>query len=134
MHEDFSRQTAITVSSDRTFGLVWTAFFGLYALAPLRHAAAVRIWALCVAAVLLFLSFLVPKTLHGLNLLAGKFAILLHRLTSPVVMGLVFYGCFAPVGLWNRWRKKDPLGLLPDPSASTQSMATVIKDSDVSAH
>jgi hypothetical protein len=119
MHEDFSRQPVVTVSSDRVFGLVWTAFFTLYGLAPLRHAAAVRVWAIVAAGGLLLLSLLMPKVLHGPNLLAARLATLLHRIMNPVVMGLVFYGCFAPVGLWSRWRKKDPLRLQLDRSAST---------------
>jgi len=34
-------------------------------------------------------------------------------------MGAIFYGFFAPVGVFNRWRKKDPLGLQLDKAAST---------------
>lgn len=119
MHEDFSRQPVVTVSSDRVFGLVWTAFLTLYGLAPLRHAAPVRMWALGVAGGLLLVALFVPKALHRPNLLAGKLAVVFHRVVNPVVMGLIFYGCFVPVGLWNRWRKKDPLRLRLDRSAST---------------
>lgn len=119
MHEDLNRKPAITLSSDRTFGLVWTVFLVLYALAPLRHERGVRVWPMAPAGVLLLLSLFLPRALHGLNLLWGKIGLLLNRVVNPVVMGLIFYGCFVPVGLLTRLRKEDPLQLQLDPSATT---------------
>jgi|ERR1700676_406380 len=119
MHEDFSRNPVVTVSSDRTFGLVWTVFLILYGLAPLRHARGVRVWPMALAGVLLLLSLFLPRALHRPNLLWGKIGLLLNRVVNPVVMGLIFYGCFVPVGLLNRMRRKDPLHLRLSPSAST---------------
>jgi hypothetical protein len=119
MHEDFSRKPVVTVSSDRTFGLVWTVFLVLYGLAPLRHARGVRDWPMSLAGVLLLLSLFLPRALHKPNLLWGKIGLLLSRVVNPIVMGLIFYGCFVPVGLLNRMRRKDPLHLQLDPSAST---------------
>jgi hypothetical protein len=119
MHEDFSRRTQVTTSSDRAFGLVWTVALAIYGLAPLRHGASVRAWPMAVAVLLFLLSLCAPGSLHRPNLLAAKVAVLLHRITNPVVMGIIFYGFFAPVAIFNRWRKKDPLGLHFDKAAST---------------
>lgn len=119
MHEDLNRKPVITVSSDRTFGFVWTVFLVLFSLAPLRHARGVRVWPMALAGVLLLLSLFLPRALHRPNLLSGKIGLLLSRVVNPIVMGLIFYGCFVPVGLLNRLRKKDPLHMQLNPSAST---------------
>src|ERR1700730_11672592 len=102
MHEDLSRNPGMMVSPDRTFGLVWTVFLVLYGLAPLGHARGVRAWPMALAGVMLLLSLFLPTALHGLNLLWGKFGLLLNRVVNPIVMGIIFYGCFVPVGLVNR--------------------------------
>jgi hypothetical protein len=119
IHENLDLKPEVTVSSDRTFGLVWAVFLSLDGVAPLRHAGGVRIWALVAAGLLFGISLSFPKALHIPNLLWAKIALRLHRVINPIVMGLVFYGCFVPVGLWNRIRRKDPLHLRLDGAAST---------------
>jgi hypothetical protein len=118
-HEDFARGAEIKLSSDRTFGLVWTAFLILYGLAPLRHARAIRPWPLAIACGLLFVSVFCSSLLHRPNLLWAKVGLLLNRIVNPIVMGLMFYGCFVPVALVHRIRKKDPLRLARDRDADT---------------
>jgi hypothetical protein len=107
------------LSSDRTFGLVWTVFLILYGLAPLRHARGIRVLPLAIAGVLLPVAVCYSKVLRGPNIWWGKIGLLLNRIVNPIVMGLMFYICFVPVGLLNRMRKKDPLHLKLDPSAGT---------------
>jgi hypothetical protein len=119
MHEDFSRAHAVKLSSNRTFGLVWTAFLFLYGLAPLRHGHGVRVWSIEMACGLLLLSLLAPRSLQIPNELWAKIGLLLSRLVNPVVMAVIYAVCFVPVGIVNRIRKKDPLHLRFDPSAST---------------
>jgi len=119
MHEDFSRKAQVTISSDRTFGLVWTVALAVYGLAPLRHASPVRVWPVAVAGVLLLLSLFVPRSLHGPNLISARVAMLLHTVTTPVIMGFIFYGFFVPVGVLSRLSKKDPLGLQMDKGAAS---------------
>lgn len=119
IHEDWARQPGITISSDRTFGLVWTALLALYGLSPLRHGAPIRIWALSISASTLLISIFAPRVLHGPSLLWAKLALLIHSLVNPILMALLFYGFFVPVGLLNRIRGKDPLRLRFDQAAST---------------
>jgi Saxitoxin biosynthesis operon protein SxtJ len=119
MHEDFSRSAGVKLSSDRTFGLVWTVFLVLYGLAPLRHAGRVRIWLIVLAGMLLLISVIFSRVLHRPNLWWARVGLLLSRVVNPIVMGLLFYICFVPVGLVNRMRRKDPLHLRIIPSAST---------------
>ncbi len=37
------------------------------------------------------------------------FGLILHQVTTPAILGLVYYGCFLPVGLLLRLSGKDPL-------------------------
>jgi predicted membrane protein len=117
--DDFTRNPAVNLSSDRTFGLVWTVFLVLYGLAPLRHAGRVRVWPIVLASILLLISVFFSKVLHRLNLLWARVGLLLSRVVNPIVMGLLFFIGFVPVGLVNRMRRKDPLQLKIIPSAST---------------
>ena len=57
MHEDFTRKEAVQGSSDRSFGFVMAAFFGLVALFQLLYGplSSIRWWALVVAAAFLAL-------------------------------------------------------------------------------
>lgn len=47
----------------------------------------------------------------------------LHRLASPVVLGLVFFLLLTPIGLVMRALGKDPLRLKPEPAAKTYWIA-----------
>jgi hypothetical protein len=119
MHEDYKRQPEVILSSDRTFGLVWTAILLLYGIAPLRHGAHFRMVPLAIAAVLALVSFLVPGLLHFPNRVWARLAILLHRIVNPVVMAALFVIVFIPGGLLYRLRKKDAMGRRLDPDASS---------------
>ncbi|MDX2150924.1 MAG: SxtJ family membrane protein, partial [Bryobacteraceae bacterium] len=49
--------------------------------------------------------------LTPLNRLWAKFGLLLHRLVSPVILAILFYGCITPIGYLMRLTGKDPLRL-----------------------
>ncbi len=119
MHEDLSRKPQISASSERAFGLVWTCVLAIYGVLPLRKGGYLRLWSLALAVALLLVSLCAPRLLSRPNALWAKLALLLHRIVNPIAMGILFYGFFVPLGLFNRMRGKDPLRLLPDPGAST---------------
>src|SRR5580658_1116775 len=109
MHEDYTRRPGITLSSPRTFGFVWTALLLLYGVAPLRHGAHVRTFALASAALLALISLFLPGLLQQPNRLWARVAIVLHRVMNPIVMGALFFCFFVPLGLLYRFRKKDAM-------------------------
>lgn len=116
-HEDLSREHAVRGSSDRSFGLVFAAFFLLLALAPLRRHGSVRVWALAVSAVFLALALLRPVWLQPLNRLWTRLGILLGMIVTPVAMTALFFLVFAPVACLIRMVGKDPLRLGRIPQA-----------------
>jgi hypothetical protein len=118
-HEELTRKHAIRSSSNRTFGLVFAAFWLLFALAPLRKHGTVREWALALSGVFLVLAMGRPLWLQPLNRLWTQLGLLLGRIVTPVVMTVLFFLVFTPVALLVRLLGKDPLRLALDAQAHT---------------
>jgi hypothetical protein len=114
-HEDFQRESEVAGGSDRGFGFVFAVVFLVIGLIPLLSGWAVRWWSLAVAAAFAALAVLAPRALAPLNRLWLKLGLLLHRVVTPVVMGILFYGTVVPTGLVMRALGKDPLRLRHHP-------------------
>ena len=121
MHEDFTRKEAVQGSSDRSFGFVMAAFFGLVALFPLLHGplSSIRWWALVLAAAFLAFALLWPAALRPLNRAWLRLGLLLSKVVSPVVLMILFYATVTPIGILMRWAGKDPLRLRRDAAAAS---------------
>ncbi len=109
LHEDFGREDGPKAGSERGFGIVFAVVFVLVGLWPLWDGGPVRNWALIVAAVFLAAAFLLPAVLRPLNRLWFLFGLALHKVMSPLVMGLLFYQTVTPIALIMRAVAKDPL-------------------------
>jgi predicted membrane metal-binding protein len=116
-HETFDRKHEVKGSSDRTFGLVFAAFFLIVTLTPLRKHLPPRWWALALAAAFALVAVVAPGVLKPLNKAWMRFGLLLSKVTSPVVMGVIFYGFVTPYALIARALGKDPLRLRFDAKA-----------------
>jgi hypothetical protein len=110
---------ALQRSSNRTFGLVFTAFFALLALLPLLRGHTVRRWALLSSALFLVAAFAAPKILAPLNRAWSALGEFLHAVVNPLVLGVLFYLVFTPFGWVLRRMGKDFLRLRPAPGAPT---------------
>jgi hypothetical protein len=108
-HEDFRQEKKVEGSTERSFGLVFTVVFLLVGLAPLLNDVPPRIWSLVLAGAFCFLALVAPVWLGPLNRLWFRFGMVLHRITNPVVLGLIFAIAILPVGLLLRLAGKDPL-------------------------
>lgn len=119
LHEDFRRKQEGEGGSDRGFGIVFAIFFTLIALLPLRSHHPVRWWALALAVLFLAIALLQPVWLRPLNRIWTKLGLLMGRVVSPVVTGLLFFLVVTPIGLLFRLLKKDPLRLASSAGTST---------------
>lgn len=119
MHENWHRPEAPKPSSDRTFGLVFTAFFATVAFLPLARGHRMRGWAGFVAGVFLVAALVAPKALAPLNRIWTLLGAALHRITNPMILGVFFYLVFAPLGWFMRLMGKDFLRLERLPSADS---------------
>jgi hypothetical protein len=115
-HEDFKRDEEVAVSSDRSFGFVFAVVFALVGLWPLTGGESVRLWALAIGACFL-LTAIRLKLLAPLNRLWLQFGRLLGRVTTPVVMALVFCIAVTPTAIIMRALGKDALRRGFDPKA-----------------
>ena len=61
--------------------------------------------------VFLAITLIDPVRLKPLNQLWGQFGLLLNKIISPVILGLLFFSAFVPVGLILKLCKKDVLDL-----------------------
>jgi hypothetical protein len=105
--------------SERSFAIVFAVvFLVVAAIRGWRGHADAPYW-LVPAAVMLLLGYLWVAPLRPLNRLWWRFGLLLHRLISPIIMALLFFGAVLPVGLLMRLLGKDPLRRKADAAAST---------------
>ena len=118
-HEDFAREEEVKAGSERSLGIVFAAVFAIVGLFPLWDGGAVRLWALIVAGVFLALALIAPALLGPLNRLWFRFGMLLNRIVSPLVIGLLFFLTVTPMALIMRVAGKDPLRLRFDKAAES---------------
>ena len=118
-HEDPRRIERGRTSSDRAFGVVFSGVFTVIGLWPLLGGGPPRWWSLVVAAVLVALAWLRPLWLAPLNRWWTRFGLLLHRIVSPIIMGVLFFAVITPFGLGWRLVRRDPMSLRFDSEAST---------------
>ena len=119
-HENLSRtDDNLKQSSDRFFGLTFFVVFLIIALWPLLGQNPVRPIALGIALAFLAVALVVPKWLAPLNRLWLKFGELLHRIVSPIILGVMFFGVITPVGLLMRLAGKDLLRMKRDPNCTS---------------
>ena len=119
LHEDLRRQGDVKRGSDRSFGLTFAVVFAIIALLPLRHHLPVRWWALVIAVAFALAALAAPHVLAPLNKLWAKVGDLLHKITTPVIMGLLFFGALTPVAALMRLRGKDSLRLKRDTTSAS---------------
>lgn len=142
-HESLSRHETPQGSSDRSFGLVFSAFF--FILATLSYFSRlprfltvenlparpylsqypiladhplVTLYGV-VGLIFLIVAIILPQILAPLNWVWTKFGLLLHRIVSPIVLAVVFFLVLTPIGLIMRFFGADPLRLKFDPSAKS---------------
>jgi hypothetical protein len=118
--EDLSRQHTIEGSSNRSFGLVFAAVFLVIAMWPLVFGrGAPRWWALIVGAAFALLALAAPAVLAVPNRAWTKLGLLLGKIVSPIVLGLLFFAVFTPMGWVLRAMGKDPMRLKRDTAAAS---------------
>jgi hypothetical protein len=96
-----------TTPSDRSFGWTFTGVFLIVGwLVP---------WCLALAASTAAVTVLRPHWLGPSKRVWMKFGELLHRVVSPVVLGLIYFAVFTPVGLVMRLAGRDAMHRRSDP-------------------
>ena len=98
-------------SSNRSFGIVFFVFFLIISLFPLLNDNDIRYWSLILSIIFLILGLLNSNFLTPLNNFWFKFGILLGKVISPFIMGIIFFIIVTPIGIIMKIFKKDLLNL-----------------------
>ena len=101
----------IKISSNRSFGVVFFIVFLLIALYPLLNNNEVRLWSLIISVLFLILGILNSKILSPLNKIWFKFGLLLGKIISPIIMGVIFFLVVTPIGFIMKLLGKDLINL-----------------------
>lgn len=117
--EEFARDEPPVRASERSFGFVFAVLFLLVVFWPLTGDGAPNWWALAPAVAFLLAALALPQVLRPLNLAWLRFGLLLHRIISPLILGMLFYLTVLPTGLVMRALRKDPLHLRFDRDAGS---------------
>ena len=101
----------IKISSNKSFGIVFFVFFFLISLYPLINDNELRIWSLLISLGFLILGLKNSKLLTPFNKLWFRFGLLLGKIISPLIMGIIFFIVVTPIGIIMRLLRKDLLNL-----------------------
>ena len=116
-HESFERDEDIKGSSDRAFGVTFAVVFAVLAGISAWRGGGSWPYTLSTSAVFAFVALAAPGLLAPLNRLWLKFGLMLHKVTTPLILGLMFYLIVTPTPLVVRLLGKDLLRLKGDREA-----------------
>lgn len=118
-HESLQRNDAVGGSSNRTFGLTFGAVFLVLGLYPWVFGGHLRLWSFAVSSGFVLLSLLMPGVLGPFNKVWTGLGLALHKITSPILLGVIFFLVITPLGLLMRLLHKDILKLKMDRAAAS---------------
>ena len=101
----------IKIGSNRSFGLVFFVVFLLISIYPFLKDGNIRLWSLIISFIFLVLGLLNSNLLSPLNKLWFRFGLLLGKIISPIIMGIIFFLVVTPIAIIMRLFKKDILNL-----------------------
>ena len=99
------------ISSNRSFGILFSIVFAAIAFWPLLNLGEIRVWSVIVSSIFLLLGLINSKLLYPLNLIWVKFGELIGKVVAPLVMALIFFIILTPIGLFLRLIGKDLLNI-----------------------
>jgi hypothetical protein len=107
------------IGSERSFGIMFAVVFAIIGLWPLVRGGSVRLWPLAAATVFLGAAIMAPRALLPFNRLWFRLGMVLSKVMTPLVMGVLFVVAVMPVGFLMRLFGKDPLRLRREPRAES---------------
>tara|TARA_B100000676_G_C17891921_1_gene739664 strand:- start:9 stop:377 length:369 start_codon:yes stop_codon:yes gene_type:complete len=99
------------MSTNKSFGIVFFIVFLILAVYPLINGKSINVSLLVISLIFLVLGLINSKLLTPLNKIWFKFGILLGKIISPIIMGMIFFLLVTPIGIIMRLLKKDVLNL-----------------------
>lgn len=103
----------------RNFGLIWLVIFFIAAFMPMLKGLDVRLWALFVALAFATTTFSYPEIYSKTRFYQSwtKFGGVIGKINSKIIIGILFYFIFVPIGLVLKILRKDLLSKKLDKSS-----------------
>jgi len=121
-HEEFNREKPLETGSDRGFGLTVGGILmaiGAVRIGLSQELGNLEMALLAVGSSLVVLALVAPGLLSSLNKAWMRLGLLLSKIVTPIVMGLIYYTTVTPIGLIFRALGKDLLNIRKDPRAKS---------------
>lgn len=87
-----------------------------------------HLWPFGVALPLGLAAILAPRTLAKLHAFWGRLGRALGEINSRIVLGVIFFAVFSPIGIFLRMRNRDPLSRRWDPEAKSYRIPCAVND------
>jgi len=97
------------MSSNRSFGIIFSIVFLLIAVWPILNNQDIRYWSIVISLVFFILGLLNSTILTPLNKVWSKFGILLNKIIPPIIMFIIFFFIVTPTGFILKLFGKDLL-------------------------
>ena len=102
----------IKLPSNRKFGFFFSTIFLLASFYSYFIDSKIMVYLLgTICGILLIITIINADILLPLNKLWMKFGILLGKIFSPILMGIIFFGIFTPIAIFMRFSGRDELRL-----------------------
>ena len=101
----------IKIGSNRSFGIVFFIVFLIFSIYPMLNNENIRIWSLIISFIFLVLGIFNSKLLNPINKIWFKLGLVLGKIVSPIVMGIIFFFVVTPIALLMKILQKDLLNL-----------------------
>ena len=102
-------QDRIGLKQLRSFGFLVGGIFGLLGIWPLLFSRGIRLWAIIPSALLLFLAFVLPKSLGPVYRVWMRLGHVLGSINTKIILAVLYYTMFVPMGFLMRLTGKDPM-------------------------
>jgi polyferredoxin len=103
----------------RSFGLLVGGIFALVGFWPILFGRGIRLWAIIPAGILLVLGCLLPTSLRFVYKMWMLLGHALGWVNTRIILSVVFYGMFCPMGFIMRLRGKDPMRRRYEPESKS---------------
>ena len=100
-----------------TMSIIICILFGL--VIPYLFGNSWPIWPWIVGSVFVVWGVTIPKTLRPIYILWMKFGLLMSKITTPLILGILFYLVLTPFGLVMRLFNADPMARFIDKKANS---------------
>lgn len=105
--------------SNYSFGMLFVAVFALVGSYVWWRGGSLHPWWFGLSASTLLVTLVAPGLLAPLNRAWMRLASILNTIVSPIVLGIMFFGVFAPIGIVMRLAGRDAMRRRLDPRART---------------